>query len=162
MASKESKIKYREFYIAIIISVVIIGFIVIFAYSNLNKKVPYNPPNNSNIEDSFDLNSKMQSILDSEKNKQMGNSIEISFNNLRVEGNNSYFTINCSSKLDFQKEQGIIMNLANTLYQELPDIYGKSVADENPPKVEIISGANCMFREGWTISKGYIGTKLID
>lgn len=158
---KKKHNKDNTLLIALAISVFVLIVIVIIVFVNLNRKLDYKFLSN-NVSNEIIIEDEIQEILESERIKQSDEGIDVTFNYFSVDENgNSYFIINCTDKLDYMKEQKMIMNLANNIYEKLPEIYGKNSNYETYPRIDIISGANCMYREGWTISNGYLGTMIV-
>lgn len=152
-----------------LITIIVIAIIIIVAIfmfnSNKNSNNSNNTSDNSinnNLKEieQLDISKQIQAILTNEKIKQANNNIAISFNDLMIdENNNITLTMNCTEKLDFKRQQDVILSLADSFFTELPEIYGKGSV--NKPKIKITSGANCIYREGWQISNGYLGALLV-
>ncbi|MEM0465505.1 MAG: hypothetical protein QXW97_02275 [Candidatus Pacearchaeota archaeon] len=142
--------------VGFIIFIIILGIVLI----QLNKSPSFVLSNNTS-QNNFDLSNEIKSILDDKIQEQKSLGIIFSYSDFRIEENNVYFILNCSDKLSYQKEHAFIHSLAIAFFEKLPDIYGKNTKIQPAPKIEIISGANCQYREGFLISNGYMGTKLI-
>ncbi|MBR9704826.1 hypothetical protein GOV12_05420 [Candidatus Pacearchaeota archaeon] len=115
------------------------------------------------VDEGIDVSLEVNRILDEFVTREVSNGNLINFIEVVVdENNNSFFTMICEEKIVYMNQHNMVINLADTFYSQLPEIYGKDVIQNPAPKINIVSGEICQYREGFRISKGYMGAMAVD